>query len=105
MIRLRVSSLAVLTAVPLLGCSSLSSSLFGSETKTVYRESERIIERSAETPPGTVQHVWEEPMADVIDIPAGLDPEGVYYRPTHREIVEIRQGKWRLQRLKSVDGQ
>ena len=44
--------------------------------------------------PGVVQEVWEEPMVDVVDVPPGLDPEGVYYRPGHQEVVEIRQGRW-----------
>lgn len=45
--------------------------------------------------PGIVEHVWEEPMVDVVDVPPGLDPEGHYYRPAHQSIVEIRQGRWR----------
>jgi hypothetical protein len=45
--------------------------------------------------PGVVEHVWEEPMVDVVDVPPGLDPEGHYYRPAHQSIVEIRQGRWR----------
>lgn len=49
-------------------------------------------------PPGVVEYVWEEPMVDVIDVPAGLDPEGHYYRPSHQEVVEIRQGRWRYYR-------
>ena len=46
-------------------------------------------------PPGTAQYVWEEPMIDVIDVPPGLDPDGIYYRPAHQEVVEIRQGRWK----------
>jgi len=46
-------------------------------------------------PPGTAQYVWEEPMVDAVDVPPGLDPDGIYYRPAHQEIVEIRQGRWR----------
>lgn len=45
-------------------------------------------------PSGQAVLVWEEPMVDVIDIPPGLDPEGHYYRPAHKSIVEIRQGRW-----------
>ena len=44
---------------------------------------------------GTAQFVWEEPMVDVIEVPPGLDPDGVYYRPAHQEVVEIRQGRWK----------
>ncbi len=45
--------------------------------------------------PGTVETIWEEPMVDVIEVPPGLDPEGMYYRPAHQAVVEIRQGRWR----------
>jgi uncharacterized protein YceK len=44
--------------------------------------------------PGVVEYVWEEPMVDVIEVPPGLDAEGIYYRPAHNEVVEIRQGRW-----------
>ncbi|RME58974.1 MAG: hypothetical protein D6780_05840 [Candidatus Dadabacteria bacterium] len=44
---------------------------------------------------GVVDYIWEEPMVDVVEVPAGLDPEGHYYRPAHREVVEIKQGRWR----------
>ncbi|MEZ4753095.1 MAG: hypothetical protein R3A13_02155 [Bdellovibrionota bacterium] len=50
--------------------------------------------------PGIVEHVWEEPMTDVVDVPPGLDPEGHYYRPAHQSIVEIRQGRWRYLKAK-----
>ena len=52
----------------------------------------------AELPAGVVREVWAEPMVDVIDVPPGLDPEGHYYRPAHREVVEIRQGRWQAQK-------
>jgi uncharacterized lipoprotein YmbA len=44
---------------------------------------------------GQAQYVWEEPTVDVIDVPPGLDPDGVYYRPAHKQVVEIRQGRWK----------
>lgn len=44
--------------------------------------------------PGAVQYVYEPPMADVVDVPPGLDPEGIYYRPAHKAVVEIRPGRW-----------
>lgn len=50
------------------------------------------------TAPGVVEYVWEEPMIDVIEVPPGLDPEGIYYRPAHQEVVEIRQGRWKYYR-------
>jgi len=48
--------------------------------------------------PGTVEYIWEEPMINVVEVPAGLDPEGHYYRPAHQSIVEIRQGRWQYYR-------
>lgn len=45
---------------------------------------------------GTQVYVWQEPIVDVITVPAGLDPEGIYYRPEHQQIVEIKQGRWAL---------
>ena len=46
---------------------------------------------------GVQRYTWEEPMVDVVEVPAGLDPQGVYYRPQHQQVVEIRQGRWRYQ--------
>lgn len=48
--------------------------------------------------PGVVKYIWEQPMVDVIDVPPGLDPEGIYYRPSHQSVVEIRQGRWQYYR-------
>ena len=48
--------------------------------------------------PGVVEYVWEEPMVDVIEVPPGLDPDGIYYRPAHEEVIEIRQGRWQYYR-------
>lgn len=53
--------------------------------------------------PGVVPYAWEEPMVDVVDVPPGLDPEGHYYRPSHQEIVEIRQGRWQYYRPRGDD--
>lgn len=43
---------------------------------------------------GKMEYVWEEPIVDVVDVPPGLDPEGNYYRPAHRSVREVRQGKY-----------
>ena len=48
----------------------------------------------AANPPGVREYVWEEPMVHNVEVPPGLDPEGIYYRPAHQEIIEIRQGRW-----------
>lgn len=62
-------------------------------TNTVKEEVITYREPPAEQ--GVVNYIWEEPMVDVVDVPAGLDPEGHYYRRAHQEVVEVRQGRWR----------
>jgi hypothetical protein len=73
-----------------LGCSSSSKTSVAQNDLGDARAQVYVIKA-----PGIVEHVWEEPMVDVIDVPPGLDPEGRYYRPAHQSIVEIRQGHWR----------
>ena len=53
-------------------------------------------EAIASSVPDAVVQVWEEPMVDIVDVPAGLDPEGHYYRPRHRQVLEVRQGRWQI---------
>ena len=78
-----------LALIGFVGCSS-SSVMSGAERTEIFVEQDYT-----ETPPGVVEYVWVEPMVDVIDVPPGLDPEGVYWMPGHQEIVEIRQGRWK----------
>lgn len=89
---LNVGGVLMLAAIFATGCSSSYSR--GSNVA----ESLPAIQQPSQPerlPQGVALHVWEEPMVDVIDVPAGLDPEGYYYRPAHKEVVEIRQGRWR----------
>jgi hypothetical protein len=79
------------------GCSA-STSQQSPGTVVVEGPEEVVLEAPVRTAPGVVEYVWEEPMVDVIEIPPGLDPEGVYYRPAHQSIVEIRQGRWKYER-------
>lgn len=44
--------------------------------------------------PGTVNKLWSEPMYNQVEIPAQLDSNGIYYRPAHNTIVEIRKDKY-----------
>ena len=71
------------------GCSS---------SRKVGLESDARAQVQVIKAPGIVEHVWEEPMVDVVDVPPGLDPEGTYYRPAHQAVVEIRQGRYRYYR-------
>ncbi len=60
-----------------------------------------VIEYQVRNVPGVVESAWEEPMVDMVEVPPGLDPEGIYYRPAHSEVVEIRQGRWQYYRKPS----
>ena len=60
-----------------------------------------VVEYQVRNVPGVVEYTWEEPMVDMVEVPPGLDPEGVYYRPAHSEVVEIRQGRWQYYRKPS----
>ena len=67
---------------------------------TVQRQSSQALEikhndkQYLKEDPAVVDYIWEEPMVDVVRVPPELDPEGIYYRPEHKEVIEIRQGKW-----------
>ena len=69
------------------------------------RETQVIVEQSPVlADPGAVEFVWEPPLVNVIDVPPGLDPEGIYYRPAHQAIVEIRPGRWNYYRRPEAEG-
>ncbi len=53
-------------------------------------ETVEIIDREV---PGTVHSPYFEPIIDVVKVPPHLDPEGIYFRPSHTNIYEIRQGR------------
>ena len=59
---------------------------------------EPVVYQAQPLQPGEANYVWGEPIVDVIDVPPGLDPDGVYYRPGHKEVVEIRQGRWQYEK-------
>lgn len=86
-VRQLLGVLLILSVFGLVGCSSGRSQK--TEVTEVVYETYQLRQ-----PPGVVEYIWEEPMVDVIDVPPGLDPDGIYYRPGHQEIVEIRQGRW-----------
>ncbi len=70
--------------------------------EAVFVEKEKV-ETITIKDPGAVEYVWEPPIVDVIKVPPGLDPEGIYYRPAHEEVVEIRQGRWRYEQPKDIE--
>jgi hypothetical protein len=85
---LRLAAFSSFSLLALSACST-QKEVVAREKETVY-----VVQTTEREVPGAVEYVWEEPMVDVIDVPAGLDPEGYYYMPSHQEVVEIRQGRW-----------
>lgn len=86
-------SLSLTLVVSLIACSS-------AVTRTELQEISQIPDTTTANmydpspESGVVPYVWSPPIVDVVDVPPGLDPEGHYYRPAHKEIVEIRPGRW-----------
>ena len=80
--------------------SSLMLLMISGCSTTVRKQSSQALEikqndkQYLKEDPAVVDYIWEEPMVDVVRVPPGLDPEGIYYRPEHKEVIEIRQGKW-----------
>lgn len=70
------------------------------KTKVVETETTKII---TVEDPGAVDYIYEPPVVDVVDVPPGLDPEGIYYRPSHEEVVEVRQGRWRYKKATDLE--
>ena len=89
---------AMLCLAMLLASSSCTPTVITEKSTEVVVEESYVI-----TDPGAVEFVWEPPIINVVDVPPGLDPEGIYYRPAHQEIVEIRQGRWKYYQPQNAD--
>ncbi len=79
------------------GCYTVTTRTELQEVGSVSDESVIVTRQASngqQEAPGQATLIWEEPMVDVVDVPPGLDPEGHYYRPAHKNIMEIRQGRW-----------
>lgn len=72
-------------------------------TKTVVvREATNELEK--DPVPGTQSDVWVEPMYEQVRVPAAIDPHGVYYRPSHNTLIEVRPGKYQRVQYPDYDG-
>ena len=98
-----VRNIGFITIVAILSMGCAACGLTRKSPSMAHNEATHqvVVQEVVRTAPGVVEYVWEEPMVDVIDVPPGLDPEGVYYRPAHQSIVEIRQGRWNYQKPRS----
>ena len=78
----------------------LVASCSASEKGRIPLEAEKVYVAAPENNvPGTVNKLWVEPIVQTVEVPAQLDPNGVYYRPAHNELVEIRPGKYQRQQF------
>ena len=64
----------------------------GNVSTVVIRQPINELER--EVVPGTVNDLWVEPMIDQVRVPGQIDAKGVYYRPSHNTLAEIRHGRF-----------
>jgi hypothetical protein len=44
--------------------------------------------------PGVVDRLWAEPMYNYARIPAQVDPNEVYYRPSYETLIEVREERY-----------
>ena len=55
---------------------------------------QRINELQKDPVPGTHLQPWQETYYDYVRVPGAIDPKGLYYRPSHKMVYEIRPGKY-----------
>jgi hypothetical protein len=90
----RVQVACFLKAALLITLAIAQSACFSAQSTTQTEEVVTVRETTRKIP-GLVEYVWEEPMVDVVEVPPGLDAEGIYYIPPHQTVTEIRQGRYR----------
>jgi len=89
------------TIVLMAGIFAVSCSTATPEPLPVEWPQEEIVELEVQenNVPGTVTEPWEEPIINIVDVPAQLDPTGIYYRPAHRVPVEIVPGRVQVEQF------
>jgi hypothetical protein len=81
-------SASLLALLPALNACISSQATTQTQEVATVRETTRHI-------PGVVEGIVDTQMVDEVDMPPALDPEGVYYRPAHKTLVEVRPGRYR----------
>lgn len=74
----------------------------GTSKTVVMRQT--INELEKEPVPGTHEEPWQEALYDTVKVPGAIDPKGLYYRPTHNTIYEIRHEKYQRVQYPERDG-
>ena len=87
----------------MLGLFGCAHNIQRGETKTIIvRETANELDK--QPVPGTQTEPWVEPMPEVVRTPAAIDRKGVYFRPAHNEIVEVRPEKFQKVEYPDFDG-
>lgn len=82
----------IVPLIGLIGCVTRAPApALQTASPTIVREVTVDAEENAV--PGTVTEDWEEPMYDVADQPAQIDPAKNYYRARHKTVIEVRPGR------------
>ena len=53
-----------------------------------------VMGREAAPPVGVVRYCWDEPKAIIERKNPGLDEQGHWYHPDHKEVHEVKMGRW-----------
>ena len=74
--------------------SSCSATKVQTGTVQTVVSQQRINELQRDPVPGTHLQPWQETYYDYVRVPGAIDPKGLYYRPSHKMVYEIRPGKY-----------
>ncbi|HMO19056.1 MAG TPA: hypothetical protein PKA63_13195 [Oligoflexia bacterium] len=82
-------------------CANFWSSAPVSRTVVLHQYGNEL---EREPVPGTVHGPWAEAMYQDVEVPGAIDKKGVYYRPPHRTVVEVRKEKYQRAQYPDADG-
>lgn len=74
----------------------------GTSKTVVMRQT--INELEKERVPGTHEDPWQEALYDTVRVPGAIDAKGIYYRPSHNTVYEIRPEKYQRVQYPERDG-
>ncbi len=74
--------------------ASCSTTKIQSGTVQTVVSQQTINELQKDPVPGTHTQPWQETYYDYVRVPGAIDPKGIYYRPSHKMVYEIRPGKY-----------
>lgn len=89
--------------IMVVGLNACSQQIQAGTSKTVVMR-QTINELEKEQVPGTYEDPWQEALYDTVRVPGAIDPRGIYYRPSHSEVYEIRPEKYQRVQYPEADG-